>query len=774
MASSSRPSGSAKTGFWPDWTSGGRRRRARPHVLDGNAARDLRDWPAAAEAYRRALAIAPEMAHIWVQLGHAAKEAGDFDRAERAYHEAIDREPDNGDTHLNLGHLLKVRGRPSEALVAYRRAIRLEPGRDDWEREATAAERLAGAATERGVAAEPAHAHGGIDPALLAQLWASLRPETDEDRADRPDVWFDVADLVMFFGHSRLPTGIQRVQIEVVSALLREPPAGARLGVCAYSEARGGWSRAPSAVFLEVARLALSGGDASAAEWRVALARLEGSLSAGGLLAFRRGDALVNLGASWAQGNHHLALRLEKARCGLFYAPCIFDLIPLVAPGLHVEDLTRDYLGWLTAVLSHADGVFAISEHSLKDFREAAVVLGADAPEDRQEVIPLNAALTTDRGAEPDPEVLRKFGLRPGGFVLFVSTIEPRKGHLTAFGAWERLVRELGPSAPKLVCVGRLGWMQEATLAKLKGAPSLRDRVQIASGVSDDELHTLYATCAFTLYASVYEGWGLPITESLSYGKVPLTSDHPSVIEAGGGVAELFETGSERSLADAALRLWTDGAHRAELERRIAQDYRGRRWAEVGAQVVAAVDRWRAPPSAPRRGARPFALPLGRYFPLGRNRRTTLEAGVGTGEPFRHGDGWLGPEWWGCWTRPDGAMLVAASPGGAGRLRLYLGLRSPPGRACGYVVRVDGETVADGRLAADAVNWVCRTLPEGAGREGELTIAVAGDVSWSVEGAPPRAAGVGVVGLMLCEETDLAARSAFIEEHLSDRLEALA
>ncbi len=789
-----------------------RKKAARAHVGEGDAARDRKDWGTAAKAYSAALAIDPTLAHIHVQLGHALKEGGRFGEAEAAYRQALRMEPDNGDTWLNLGHLLKLDGRGEEAVAAYRQAVEREPEREAWRDELLAALR---ATTARAPDPEPSEAdvqapaiaadpllrlvrelgRGGsaarmvaaLPPARVAELAEALDPQPAPARPSNvpartptpapsasPDVWFDVSDLIGFFGHSRLPTGIQRVQIETVSAALREAPGGVAVGVCVFSEETSRWAAAPPHLFEELARLALLDADAHALNWRLALGRLELALTLAPPLEFRRGDILINLGAAWSQGNQYLALRAEKARSGVLYFPCVFDLIPVLAPGFHVEELAQAFLGWLRSVLAHADGVFCISRHTLDDLRRAAAMLESPLPGDREEVMPLDAQMSHDLEAPADPEVLRRLGLTPGGFVLFVSTVEPRKGHLTAFGAWEQLIAELGDRAPKLVCAGRLGWMREATTLRLQSSPALRDKVQIASGLSDRELHTLYKTCAFTLYASVYEGWGLPVTESLTYGKVPLTSDHPSVLEAGAGFAELFETGSERSLAAAASRLWTDTVHRGRAEQRIADGYRPRRWEDVAAQVVRTAWRWRDDASREVRAMAPLRLQLGRHYTLGRNIGVELTASA-SGEVFRRGGGWRQPEDWGCWSKPGDCMLAFSAPPTTAALRVFIGLRAPPPQGCRYRVLVAGETIGEGALAADAKRWFCRTLPKGAAASGEVTLLITSDAEWMIEHGPePRLAGLGVTGLMVCEEGDLLARSAFMEEHMREELALLA
>lgn len=782
--------------------------RARLQWREGDAARDRRDWPSAAAAYRRAVAIAPERAAIWVQLGHAEKESGDLDAGERAYQEALTRDPDNGDTHVNLGHLLKMRGRWTEAYAAYKRAAELEPDRLDWQGELLAASRrvLALEAEQAGSASDrhdpllaflrevtargsAARAVAALPPADFVRVADALETagqgatsavarSTPSDAAGASaardaQVLFDVADLLDFFRHSRLPTGIQRVQIETVSAVLRDPPEGASVGVVAFAEAAGAWAELPQPLFLEVCRLALNGGDVTAVDWRIAVSRLEMAMQAASGVAFARNATLVNLGASWAQGNYFLALRAAKARSGLRYVPFLHDLIPVFAPGFHVEDLTRDFIGWLQLVLAHADGYLANSRHTMDDLREAARRMAAPFPADRAEVVHLDARIGAETGDHDiDDEVLRKFGLERGNFVLFVSTIEPRKNHMTALGAWEQLIRDHGPRAPRLICVGGRGWMNENVVARLRMSAPLREKVQIATGVPDHELATLYKACAFTLYPSSYEGWGLPITESLCYGKIPLIADSPSLREAGAGFAETFELGSERRLAAAVDRLYFDAAHRRAAEARIAAEFRPRDWAELGAQIVGAVRRWS---SGPVQAERPFPLPLGRYHSLARNTRVVLGPELGSGESFRRGEGWNQPEWWGVWTRPSPALLAFAVEPVDAPLRIYLGLRGPLPCEARYRVALGGDTLAEGRLEPGRVQWVCRTVPAAAAAGGELVLSVSADASWPLEGREePRTASVGVVGLMVCREDDMLARSGFVEEHLSDQLKLLA
>ena len=68
--------------------------------------------------------------------------------------------------------------------------------------------------------------------------------------------------------------------------------------------------------------------------------------------------------------------------------------------------------------------------------------------------------------------------------------------------------------------------------------PAVRDSVVVRHDVSDAALAWLYRECAFTLYPSFYEGWGLPVSESLAHGKFCIASTAPALVEAGQGLTK--------------------------------------------------------------------------------------------------------------------------------------------------------------------------------------------------------------------------------------------
>lgn len=799
-------------------------RRAPIWVQYGHALKEAGQREQAQAAYLKALELEPEVADTHLQLGHLMKVMGRSREAAAHYLRSLELDPAQPDALRELQAVTAggASGLPPQRVEAVLRRV---PGaRDDA---AAAAPRSDSPIPETlplnvatlqqqlgelialyregahgGPAARPPGIQLAVDPASLQSLDAAFAILQDmtlragaagaasADGAGHegggPQLVFDVSDLIQYFRNARLPTGIQRVQLETITHLLSASATRRQVRLCCFVEQRDYWLEVPALTFVRLCQLSLADGDAKAPEWRGAVGQLDILLNTSEAFAFPRGAYLVNLGTSWWLQNYFLYVRLARQRYDIRYVPFVHDLIPVMTPEHCTKELTQDFITWILGVFQHADFFLANSEATKRDLLKVAATLGHTVREDAVAVVRLDADVRKpqQRPTHDDRARLAVRGLERQPYVLFVSTVESRKNHLGALNAWLRLIRERGERrVPMLVCVGNRGWLNDAVFEKLASSEALQRRVLMLSGIPDDELGRLYRHCLFTLYPSHYEGWGLPVTESLCYGKVPLVSDASSLPESGGEFAVYFESGSDSRLYAALERLIDDDAYRREREAAIAARFRPRNWRDIGLQIEQRIAGWA--PAEPRgAGLRAAArADGGRYYPMVRNFETRIWRGMIAAEMFRADEGWWWPDAWGCWTKPQGGTLAfgVVAPAGtpdARELCGYFGLLGLPGTATTFRFEVQGAPPVEGRLEAGQTRWLVIPFPAPAQPHEPVRVSVRGaasvDLAPLTQGLDQRVVGIGFVGFFICDAADARRRLEFVEAYTFGNLAALA
>ncbi|OYW59508.1 MAG: hypothetical protein B7Z40_21470, partial [Bosea sp. 12-68-7] len=243
----------------------------------------------------------------------------------------------------------------------------------------------------------------------------------------------------------------------------------------------------------------------------------------------QKGDCFLALGAPWADPGYADFVKYISSTYGVRFGIMIYDLIPIVRPEFFDQTLTTAFERFLRSAIPLADIIFAISHATGRDIVKwaASEQIPLRSP---PQVVPIGTGF---RHSKPAPAL--PAGLVAGEYVLFVSTIEARKNHVLAFRAWRRLIESSeSKTVPKLVFAGRIGWMIEDLIQSLENCNYLDGNIVIVKGAQDAVLARLYTDARFTIFPSHYEGWGLPVSESLSFGKVCICSTSTSLPEAGG------------------------------------------------------------------------------------------------------------------------------------------------------------------------------------------------------------------------------------------------
>lgn len=408
-------------------------------------------------------------------------------------------------------------------------------------------------------------------------------------------IWIEIDDFMRMFDWSLTPTGIGRVQMELIPALLDRHGDRIRLFRLGHSasDVRTVTHREVRAL---VARMRALRGDTPAKRARIRVAqalraarrtvgRWASAAAPGGharqfATDIRPGDLVVNFGASWENPHYAAALGALKQQHGFRFVLFVHDILPVSHPGLVSPVHAPNFARWLTAMMPLCDAILTPS-------RATQVILEDWLAEHRMAIPAIRPVRYGDGLVAPR----RDAGIAPvceAPYVLFVSTIEIRKNHLALVRIWKRLIEAHGrDTVPALVFAGKLGWQIAELLRELEATGRLDGKIRVVENLSDAQIQAAYDACLFTVFPSLCEGWGLPVSESLAHGKYCIASDATSIPEAGGRFCDYFPATDE----DEAYRLIERALFEPEfIEKReavIHREFAPVPWTQTADQIVA-------------------------------------------------------------------------------------------------------------------------------------------------------------------------------------------
>jgi glycosyltransferase involved in cell wall biosynthesis len=157
-----------------------------------------------------------------------------------------------------------------------------------------------------------------------------------------------------------------------------------------------------------------------------------------------------------------------------------------------------------------------------------------------------------------DGDALAGVGLPDAPLVVFVGTLEPRKGVAPLIRAFD-LVAERHPDVT-LVLGGQTGWGMEDITRSLAAARH-RGRIVQTGYLPDSAVPALLRRAAVVAYPALEEGFGLPALEALACGAPLVTTRGTAMAEVAGGAALLVDPGSVTELAEALESALAGGRH---------------------------------------------------------------------------------------------------------------------------------------------------------------------------------------------------------------------
>lgn len=253
----------------------------------------------------------------------------------------------------------------------------------------------------------------------------------------------------------------------------------------------------------------------------------------------------------------------------------LYDTVPVLTPQFAVEAITVVFGNYMKQVLPKADLVLTISKNTANDAQKWLGSIGGDAIEN------IKVFRLGDEVGEQNPVKVEV----PKKYILCVGTIEVRKNHAALYYAYKLAIQE-GKTVPPIVVVGRVGWMAGDIYTLITSDPETKDKFIFLHNASDDELAWLYQNALFSVYPSFYEGWGLPIAESLLRGTPALASETSSMPEVGGNLVGYFSPFSPEQIKDKINSYYNDPALLKTIKERIKKEYKTTTWDMSYAQVA--------------------------------------------------------------------------------------------------------------------------------------------------------------------------------------------
>lgn len=178
--------------------------------------------------------------------------------------------------------------------------------------------------------------------------------------------------------------------------------------------------------------------------------------------------------------------------------------------------------------------------------------------------------------------------------LLYLGRIEKRKNLERLLEAFDRCLLQMEDEEREqidFVLAGKNGFGAETIKRRAQLSPFAR-HIDFLGYVSEEKKAELLRSADLFLFPSLYEGFGLPVLEAMSYGVPVLAARNSALLEVTGEAAELVAADKTEEIAAALLELSRDAGKRAELRQRGYQNLQRFSWKKCAQETWQAISRW--------------------------------------------------------------------------------------------------------------------------------------------------------------------------------------
>ena len=289
---------------------------------------------------------------------------------------------------------------------------------------------------------------------------------------------------------------------------------------------------------------------------------------------------------------------LRKHKADLFFSPdgwlsltakvksltVIHDLNFMYEPKWIAKAPRYYYQHFFPKFANKADRIATVSEFSKRDICDRFNVLS-----DKVDVVYNGANESYKPINEEQKKATRSEFANNEEYFLFVGLVHPRKNLTNIIKAFDSYKKRTS-GKEKLIVVGSTAYWTTDTRQAFENSPNRSDIIFIGR-LEPAKLHMVMAASKALVFASLFEGFGIPILEAM-YCDVPvITSDVTSMPEIGGDAAVYVDPYSINSIADAMVKISTDVKLREDLVEKGREQRKKFSWDNSSQLVWNAIER---------------------------------------------------------------------------------------------------------------------------------------------------------------------------------------
>lgn len=220
------------------------------------------------------------------------------------------------------------------------------------------------------------------------------------------------------------------------------------------------------------------------------------------------------------------AIYFAARRDGAFVCTLVHDLLPILFENCYNAPWRFQFRDNAIAAIEYSNAIFTVSSYTRMAVTELAIRNHKTVPACEVAYNGFEPLTTLDVGSTRsylgDRRLARLLDERPAA-LLMVGSIEPKKAHLPVMQALEQMWD--GGYERDLIIVGRRGWLEQPIVDYMRASSYFGRKLFWFDGLDDADLALCYSRCHALVFASLGEGFGIPMIEASYYHKPVVVYD---------------------------------------------------------------------------------------------------------------------------------------------------------------------------------------------------------------------------------------------------------